>query len=114
MALVSPLLLIPLMKGYAGGDEAKMLQRHLLGTSAKVGIGANRAAVASYFLEKYGCLDFNSSKCFNQKAVKQLESGKIGAVILDDGMQVVLLFFSFICCWDLAAYERFCLYQYNL
>ncbi|KAG0483951.1 hypothetical protein HPP92_012035 [Vanilla planifolia] len=34
---IPPLIL---SRGYAGGDEAKMLRRHLLHTSAKVGVGS--------------------------------------------------------------------------
>ncbi|RWR72924.1 putative tetraacyldisaccharide 4'-kinase, mitochondrial isoform X1 [Cinnamomum micranthum f. kanehirae] len=56
---ISPLILT---RGYAGGDEAKMLQRHFVRTSAKVGVGANRSAVAASFLERDGCINnFNSS-----------------------------------------------------
>lgn len=43
-------------KGYGGAYEARMLQRHLEGTSAKIGIGANRAVTASSFIRKYGTL----------------------------------------------------------
>ncbi|GFZ13582.1 tetraacyldisaccharide 4'-kinase family protein [Actinidia rufa] len=86
---ISPLILT---RGYAGGDEAKMLQRHLLGTSAKVGVGANRAAMAAGFLERYGYMDPHSGSCFgrhcsDQKRGRNSELDKIGAAILDDGMQ---------------------------
>ena len=43
---ISPLIL---SRGYAGGDEAKMLHRRLVGRSAKIGMGANRAATAAHF-----------------------------------------------------------------
>ncbi|XP_010466239.1 PREDICTED: probable tetraacyldisaccharide 4'-kinase, mitochondrial [Camelina sativa] len=46
---LSPLILT---RGYGGGDEAKMLKRHLRGVPAKIGIGANRAATAAWFFEK--------------------------------------------------------------
>lgn len=86
---VSPLILT---RGYGGADEAKMLRRHLQGTYAKIGIGANRAATASSFLEKYGCLNFHdifcSKRIFSQEKEKNLSnSDQIGAAILDDGMQ---------------------------
>ncbi|XP_058094857.1 probable tetraacyldisaccharide 4'-kinase, mitochondrial isoform X2 [Magnolia sinica] len=84
---ITPLVLT---RGYAGGDEAKMLQRHLLSTSAKIGVGANRAGTAAWFLEKYGYID-QFSTCFEKHCPGQKSScsevGKIGAVILDDGMQ---------------------------
>ncbi|KAF2314207.1 hypothetical protein GH714_024075 [Hevea brasiliensis] len=51
---ISPLILT---RGYAGGDEARMLTRHLLGTPAKIGMGANRAATAACFLKQYGYID---------------------------------------------------------
>ncbi|XP_057963305.1 probable tetraacyldisaccharide 4'-kinase, mitochondrial isoform X4 [Malania oleifera] len=62
---ISPLILT---RGYACGDEANMLQRHLLGTSARIGVGANRP-------------------CIDQEVELHLNSEKVGAVILDDGMQ---------------------------
>ncbi|GJN10576.1 hypothetical protein PR202_ga28681 [Eleusine coracana subsp. coracana] len=89
---VSPLLLtrvglvprekgfILVVQGYAGGDEFRMLRRRLSDTSAKIGVGAKRAAVASSMLQKYGYIP-HSAACNN------LESGKIGVAILDDGMQ---------------------------
>ncbi|XP_052161112.1 probable tetraacyldisaccharide 4'-kinase, mitochondrial [Oryza glaberrima] len=61
---VSPLILT---RGYAGGDESRMLRRRLSDTSAKIGVGPNRAAVATSMLRKYGA--------------------QIGVAILDDGMQ---------------------------
>ncbi|XP_021288556.1 probable tetraacyldisaccharide 4'-kinase, mitochondrial isoform X2 [Herrania umbratica] len=78
--------------GYAGGDEAKMLQRHLLGGPVKVGVGANRIATANLFFEKYGYVDCRGSKLFertylDQKVGSHISSEKIGAAILDDGMQ---------------------------
>lgn len=51
-----------------------MLQRHFHGTSARVGVGANRAATAASFL-------------------KQHDSNTIGVAILDDGMQVNFFYF---------------------
>ncbi|XP_039170718.1 probable tetraacyldisaccharide 4'-kinase, mitochondrial [Eucalyptus grandis] len=83
---ISPLILT---RGYAGGDEARMLRRHLLGKPAKVGVGANRAVTAAAFIEKYGYRDLQNGRksgsndqiCFNHC------SEEIGAAILDDGMQ---------------------------
>ncbi|XP_034678023.1 probable tetraacyldisaccharide 4'-kinase, mitochondrial isoform X2 [Vitis riparia] len=86
---ISPLIL---SRGYAGGDEAKMLQRRLLGRSAKIGVGANRAATAAHFFERYGYVDTGPATClerlcFDQTRGSHLDVDEIGAVILDDGMQ---------------------------
>ncbi|KAK9269597.1 hypothetical protein L1049_001373 [Liquidambar formosana] len=86
---ISPLILT---RGYAGGDEADMLRRHLIGTSAKIAVGANRAATAACFLERYGYVDPHGGTCFERLCVDQkvgidLNSDKIVAAILDDGMQ---------------------------
>ncbi|KAL6647255.1 hypothetical protein ACP70R_014692 [Stipagrostis hirtigluma subsp. patula] len=83
---VSPLILT---RGYAGGDESKMLRRRLSDTSAKIGVGANRAAVASSMLQKYGNIDHWDTSCTEKKisSTSNLESSKIGVAILDDGMQ---------------------------
>ncbi|OVA07816.1 Tetraacyldisaccharide 4'-kinase [Macleaya cordata] len=86
---ICPLILT---RGYAGGDEARMLQRHLLNTSTKVGMGVDRAATAARFFERYGYLDPCGSmyfeRLFPDRNVNLGSNGdKIGAVILDDGMQ---------------------------
>ncbi|KAL5735905.1 hypothetical protein ACOSQ2_030693 [Xanthoceras sorbifolium] len=86
---ISPLILT---RGYAGGDEARMLQRHLLGRPVKIGVGANRAATAASFFEKYGYIDphcrkFSERTCIDQEEGSHLKSEKIGVIILDDGMQ---------------------------
>ncbi|XP_010556033.1 PREDICTED: probable tetraacyldisaccharide 4'-kinase, mitochondrial isoform X2 [Tarenaya hassleriana] len=87
---ISPLILT---RGYFGGDEAKMLERHLLDLPVKIGIGANRAASASWFLQKYGYLNpWSVMKSFDQSPFHrergdEIISEKIGAAILDDGMQ---------------------------
>ncbi|XP_068656415.1 probable tetraacyldisaccharide 4'-kinase, mitochondrial isoform X3 [Aristolochia californica] len=73
---ISPLILT---RGYAGGDEARMLQGHLAGTSIKIGIGGNRAATAASFFGKYGHV--------TQECSQSSKADKIGCVILDDGMQ---------------------------
>ncbi|KHG14307.1 Tetraacyldisaccharide 4'-kinase [Gossypium arboreum] len=88
---ISPLILT---RGYAGGDEAKMLKRHLLGGPVKVGVGANRVATANLFFEKYGYVDYRGSKFFERtyldpKMGSHVGSQKIGAAVLDDGMQVL-------------------------
>lgn len=70
-----------------------MLKRHLLGTPTKFGVGANRAAVASSLIKKYGYIDIRNSSLYekqnhDQKARNSLDSKKIGVVVLDDAMQV--------------------------
>lgn len=86
---IPPLILT---RGYAGGDEAKMLRRHLEQTSAKIGVGANRSAVARSILDRYGHMDpLNllrfEEKISSDKSAPGPENEKVGAVILDDGMQ---------------------------
>ncbi|KAK1324909.1 hypothetical protein QJS10_CPA01g00869 [Acorus calamus] len=86
---ISPLILT---RGYAGGDEARMLQRHLCQTSAKIGLGANRGEVAACFFERYGHMDPRAASGFDRVSLARgLGTGsnteKIGVVILDDGMQ---------------------------
>lgn len=83
-----------------------MLERHLFGRPAKIGVGANRAAVAASYFERYGYVDPRSSTsnqklCLEQKVESHLNLEKIGAVILDDGMQVLKLssIFAFHC-WN--------------
>lgn len=56
-----------------------MLRRHLLGTETKFGVGANRTAVASQLMQKYGYIDIHKNS---------IDSEKIGVVVLDDAMQV--------------------------
>jgi len=82
-----PFNVLLLWQGYGGGDEVNMLRRHLLGTPTKFGVGANRTAVASSFIQKYGYIDIRNSN-HEQKAQNSLDSEKIGVVILDDAMQV--------------------------
>ncbi|WCJ32945.1 tetraacyldisaccharide 4'-kinase family protein [Euphorbia peplus] len=85
---ISPLILT---RGYAGGDESKMLSRHLRGSHAMIGVGANRAATADGFFKQYGHLEspdfLFDGTLVSQKVKSQLNLGKIGAVVLDDGMQ---------------------------
>ncbi|KAK7387097.1 hypothetical protein VNO78_27603 [Psophocarpus tetragonolobus] len=86
---VSPLIL---SRGYGGGDEVNMLRRHLVGTPTKFGVGANRAAVASHFIQKYGYIDigkgsWHEKQCLDEKVQDFLDSEKIGVVVLDDAMQ---------------------------
>ncbi|CAA6658168.1 unnamed protein product [Spirodela intermedia] len=84
---MAPLILT---RGYAGGDEAAMLRRHLLNTPARIGLGANRAAVATSFLEKYGysCCDWLQQKTSTRKEyLTRSSESAIGVIILDDGFQ---------------------------
>lgn len=76
-----------------------MLRRRLADTSAKIGVGANRAAVASSMLQKYGyvhpCEAFHPEKlpsACNRAVIDK--SAKIGVAILDDGMQAAPEFAS--------------------
>lgn len=90
---LSPLILT---RGYGGADEAKMLQRHLGQTFAKIGVGVNRAALAMSFLQRHGYVlphqiaGFDKPYSF-QVAGSHLVSDKIGVAILDDGMQHISL-----------------------
>ncbi|KAJ6776449.1 TETRAACYLDISACCHARIDE 4'-KINASE [Salix koriyanagi] len=75
--------------GYAGGDEARMLTRHLRGKSVKIGVGANRAATAACFLKRHGYLDprdYLVEGNWHEQG-SRINSRKIGVVVLDDGMQ---------------------------
>ncbi|RWW12904.1 hypothetical protein GW17_00023412 [Ensete ventricosum] len=70
-----------------------MLERHLSGTSARIGVGANRTAVAASIFERHGYMKFEhtlySEKLSNpHKFGSASENGKVGVAILDDGMQV--------------------------
>jgi tetraacyldisaccharide 4'-kinase len=93
----TPSIWILVSQGYAGGDEPKMLRRRLSDTSAKIGVGANRAAVASSMLRTYGYIHHSKTFCAEKKpsSTSKLESGIIGVAILDDGMQVMQLVFCF-------------------
>ncbi|XP_057724164.1 probable tetraacyldisaccharide 4'-kinase, mitochondrial [Arachis stenosperma] len=86
---ISPLIL---SRGYAGGDEVNMLRRHLLWTPTKFGVGANRAAVASQFIQRYGYVDTRESSWYRKQQLGHelnisVDSENIGAVVLDDAMQ---------------------------
>src|ERR1044072_9410626 len=86
-------------QGYGGGDEVNMLQRHLLGTPTKFGVGANRATVASHLIKKYGYVDIRRSSWHEKQKLEctvqnSLDSEKIGVVVLDDAMQVIQLILS--------------------
>lgn len=91
------------MQGYASGDEAKMLERHLSGTSARIGVGANRTAVAASIFERHGYMKFEntlySKKLSNPHEFGSAsENGKVGVAILDDGMQVFICIVLFLIC----------------
>ncbi|XP_042427645.1 probable tetraacyldisaccharide 4'-kinase, mitochondrial [Zingiber officinale] len=86
---ISPLILT---RGYAGGDEVKMIQRHLAGTPTRIGVGANRSATAASIFRQHGYMKFNSTLFAEQLSSTQhlrLASGndKVAVAILDDGMQ---------------------------
>ncbi|VFQ91784.1 unnamed protein product [Cuscuta campestris] len=63
-----------------------MLERHLQGTTAKIGVGANRAAVASEFFRRFGYMCREKISSENSNCANSYED-QIGAAILDDGMQ---------------------------
>ncbi|XP_020554461.1 probable tetraacyldisaccharide 4'-kinase, mitochondrial isoform X2 [Sesamum indicum] len=84
---ISPLILT---RGYGGADEAKMLQRQLRGISVKIGVGANRVAIAARLLEQYGYVTSpgGSQKQLSEEKTEILsKADMIGVAILDDGMQ---------------------------
>lgn len=67
----------------------------------KIGVGANRAATAASFIEKYGYLDpstFSNRLFVDRKRSTHCCSEKIGAAILDDGMQVMWYSCTFMGC----------------
>lgn len=94
---IPPLILT---RGYGGGDEARMLQRHLKDTSTKIGTGPNRSSIAALFFQRYGVMEFRSrgdwaehNFQFKESKVTTNKIGDgIGVVILDDGMQHWSLF----------------------
>lgn len=61
-----------------------MLARHLSHTNAKIGVGADRAAIAARLFQKYGYAD-------NNRIPRIAENEKISVAILDDGMQVFII-----------------------
>lgn len=76
----------------------RMLARQLQGTSARVAAGANRVATASHFLERYGYVsnqnNESSKENISGKGTQNLScAARIGAVILDYGMQVTIAVF---------------------
>ncbi|KAI4378247.1 hypothetical protein MLD38_015751 [Melastoma candidum] len=85
---IPPLILT---RGYAGGDEARMLQRHFSSRSVQIGIGANRAAIAMNFLRKQGYRDPRND-LYPEEFILEMGNRdrtppKLGAAVLDDGMQ---------------------------
>jgi hypothetical protein len=64
-----------------------MLERHLVGTSAKVGIGKNRVEVAASIIKKFGHIN-SLSLLDGDRSEVHSGTEKVGVVILDDGMQV--------------------------
>lgn len=85
-------------QGYAGGDEARLLQSHLEGSCAKVGVGPNRVAMARSILAERGIMDISKREQLaeriepcrreNRPLHQPGGDGKVGVVLLDDGMQV--------------------------
>lgn len=61
-----------------------MLHRHLFRTSAKIGVGRNRAQLAASIIHKFGYIDPVPILSAHTSAV----DSQVGIVILDDGMQV--------------------------
>ena len=103
----NPNIWILVSQGYAGGDEPKMLRRRLSDTSAKIGVGANRAAVAFSMLREYGYI--HRSKTFyaesKPSSTSNPESGKIGVAILDDGMQVYVYVMQLVFCFQIHLFD---------
>ncbi|CAH9138825.1 unnamed protein product [Cuscuta epithymum] len=72
-----------------------MLERHLQGTPAKIGVGANRAAIASIYFQRYGYIDPRGSLNHETLSSENISCGdKIGVAILDDGMQAASSFMA--------------------
>ncbi|CAK9868533.1 unnamed protein product [Sphagnum jensenii] len=77
-----------LTRGYGGGDEVRLLQKHLQGTSAKFGVGPNRALLALSILHQQAVQNGSTFGADWSKQNKSKEAGEdVGIVILDDGMQ---------------------------
>ncbi|XP_024403908.1 probable tetraacyldisaccharide 4'-kinase, mitochondrial isoform X2 [Physcomitrium patens] len=77
-ACVSPLIL---SRGYRGGDEVHLLQKHLQDTPTRFGVGSNRTKVALSILRHEAEQRSNGlASIIGWKA-------EIGVAILDDGMQ---------------------------
>lgn len=93
--------LLPFLQGYAGGDEVKMIQRHLSGTPTRIGVGANRSATAASIFRQHGYMKFHSTLFAGKLSSTQhlrLTSGndKVAVAILDDGMQVLFDAYKFL------------------
>lgn len=80
------------MQGYGGGDEFRLLKKHLQGTSAKFAVGPNRSKLALSILQQH--TGQSGSSAHNQMFQTKGGNGheKIGVAILDDGMQVGIAF----------------------
>jgi tetraacyldisaccharide 4'-kinase len=70
-ARICPLIL---SRGYRGGDEVRLLQKHLHDTPTRFGVGSNRANIALSLLQ-------------NNKGLGHAYEDTISVAILDDGMQ---------------------------
>ena len=84
-----------------------MLRRRLSDTSAKIGVGANRAAVAFSMLREYGYIHRSKTFCAESKpsSTSNPESGKIGVAILDDGMQVYVYVMQLVFCFQIHLFD---------
>lgn len=70
-----------------------MLERHLQDTPVKIGVGANRAAIAASYFQRHGYMNPKDSVCpeglsSDNNTCTNSHVDQIGAAILDDGMQV--------------------------
>ncbi|KAG0557850.1 hypothetical protein M758_11G157600 [Ceratodon purpureus] len=86
-ARVCPLIL---SRGYRGGDEVRLLQKHLQDTPTKFGIGPNRAKVALSILQQRVGERSNWPESITTQKPKDFlrdHGEEIGVAILDDGMQ---------------------------
>ena len=77
------------MQGYRGGDEVRLLQKHLEDTPANFGVGPNRAKVAlSILQQQVGERANRPVSIATQKPKSCVWEEITGVAILDDGMQV--------------------------
>lgn len=49
-----------ILQGYGNGDEVRLLEGHLQGTQALIGVGSNRVQVATAFLANYGVIGLHN------------------------------------------------------
>lgn len=76
-----------LTRGYGGGDEVRLLQKHLQGTPAKFGVGPHRALLALSILHQQAVQNGSTFGADWSKQNKSKEAGDdVGIVILDDAL----------------------------